>query len=52
MWKPETDNQILPPGLSLIDNIQGNINPLLERDSEMEKIIKFFKYSIWRYLKK
>ena len=46
MQKLETDYQILPPEVPLMkkqqkkNNIQGNIKTLLERDSEVEKVMK------------
>ena len=48
MQKPETNNQILPPGVSPMDNkikynIQGDIKTLLERDCKVEIVMKFLK---------
>ena len=50
LWKPETDNPRLSPGVLPIEgqqkknNIQCNIKKiLLERDCEEEKLIRFLK---------
>ena len=49
MWKPETDNQTLPPevlpmeGQQKKDYIQEDIKILLGRDCKLEKVMKFYK---------
>ena len=45
MWKPETDNQTLPPieGQQKKYNIQSAIKALVKKDCEVEKKIKFLK---------
>ena len=41
MWKPEADNQTLPPGVHPIT--QGDIKTLLGTDSVVEKVMRFIK---------
>ena len=46
MWKPKTDNQILPPGVPPMEkekknNIQDDMKILLERGGEVEKMMRF-----------
>ena len=44
MWKPETDNITLPPmERTKRNNIQSDIRMLLEKDYEVEKIVRFLE---------
>ena len=49
MWKPETDNQTMPPRVPPIEGQQKKIlcperyKTLLGKDCEVEKIMRFLK---------